>query len=109
MEIRVSANGKRLVSREQKKVIVRELASGSTGPELSRKYGIPIQTIYKWKRDPELMSKLVVEPGAQVVSLDEFKTALAEVKQLRQALGKMTLDRDILKEAVDIATKKEWI
>ena len=108
MKIRVSATGKKLVSRKQKAEIVRELASGITGPELSRKYGIPIQSIYKWNRDPELRGE-VSAPTAPVVSLEDFKNALAEIKQLRQALGKMTLDRDILKEAVDIATKKKWI
>lgn len=45
----------------------------------------------------------------ETVPLAEYKKALEEIKNLRCSLVNATLDRDILKEAHDIAVKKKWI
>ena len=41
--------------------------------------------------------------------MSEYKKALEEIKNLGRSLVNMTVDRDILKEAHDIAVKKKWI
>lgn len=43
------------------------------------------------------------------VPLTEYKRALEQIRNLRRSLVDMTVDRDILKEAHDIAVKKKWI
>jgi len=110
MEFRISTSGKKLLTQEQKAQILREQDSGVNAAELSRKYGIPMQSIYKWRHNLKSSSVLQIQkPFAEVASMDELKKALSEIKLLRQALGKMTLDRDILQDAVNIATKKKWL
>ena len=43
------------------------------------------------------------------VPASEYRKAIEEIKNLRRSLVNMTVDRDILKEAHDIAVKKKWI
>ena len=45
----------------------------------------------------------------RMVPLSELKKAQEEIKRLQRALGKKTMDCDILQDAVDIAPKKKWI
>lgn len=48
-----------------------------------------------------------------MVPISEYKKTVQELqeelKRVKKSLANMTVDRDILKEAVDIATKKKWI
>jgi transposase len=44
-----------------------------------------------------------------VVAASELKHALNRIKQLERARGRKTLENDILKEAVDLASGKKWI
>jgi transposase len=43
-----------------------------------------------------------------VVAASELQEAQRRIKQLEQALGRKTLENDILREAVDFAKSKEW-
>ncbi len=40
---------------------------------------------------------------------DELAAARAEIAKLQRVLGKKTLENEILKEAVEIASAKKWI
>lgn len=110
MEFRTKIDGTKIYTNEFKKQIMEELAAGHSHAELARKYGIPSQNILKWKKKLDLVQNggamQTVEP---TIPLAEFKKLLEENKQLKRSLANMTVDRDILKEAVDIATKKKWI
>ena len=44
-----------------------------------------------------------------VVPASELQGAMKRIKQLEAALGRKTLEKDILKEAVDFAKAKKWI
>jgi hypothetical protein len=41
------------------------------------------------------------------VPVSELKKAYEEIQRLQRALGKMTLERDILKEAQEIASEQK--
>lgn len=118
MEFQVNAAGKKIYPSEFKKKILDELTEGATIAELSRKYGISDVNIFNWKRARDVgafVGKRSVSPsqGAQIlqemVPVDEYRRLMEENKHLRRSLANMTMDRDILKDAVDIATKKKWI
>jgi transposase-like protein len=111
MEFQVNAAGKRIYASEFKKSILDELRAGATVHELGRKYQIPIQNIVYWKKSEELavLGKGREAKPEEAVPLTEYKKALEEIKNLRRSLVNMTVDRDILKEAVDIGIKKKWI
>ncbi len=44
-----------------------------------------------------------------VVPASELQEAMRRIKQLEGALGRKTLDNEILKEPVDFAKEKKWI
>ena len=107
----VNAAGKKIYPTEFKKKVLEELKAGATAPELARKYGMAMQNILYWKHSAEkaVTGKTKEPTPEQTVPATEYKRVLEENKVLRKALANAALDRDILKEAVDIATKKKWI
>ncbi len=109
MEFKMKSDGTRIYDGSFKKQILDELLAGNTPAELGRKYQVPVQNILKWKKK---QTEFTAESEAKVentVPVSEYKKLLEEVKLLKRSLVNMTVDRDILKEAVDIATKKKWI
>ncbi len=110
MEFQVNAAGKRIYPSDFKKKVLDELRAGATAHELGRKYNVPIHNILYWKRGEQVAVLGARDSKAdEPVPLSEYKKALEEIKNLRRSLVNMTVDRDILKEAVDIASKKKWI
>ena len=110
MQFQVNAAGKKIYPSEFKRKVLEELRGGNTPHELGRKYGIPIQNIVNWKRSEQVavLGKNRDTKSEEMVPLAEYKKALEEIKNLRRSLVNATLDRDILKEAHDIAVKKKW-
>lgn len=106
-------DGKRIYTPEFKQKIIAECSAGATTSEVSRKYGIPVQNVVKWRRaaievrEPEIEKTISVRDHYEAI--DEIKRLQGEIKKLSRSLSKMTVDRDILKDAVDIASKKKWI
>lgn len=111
IEFQLNAAGKRIYPTEFKKKILEDLGSGCTVHELARKYGIPVQNIVNWKHssDRAVLGKTKEPSPEQMVPLAEYKRLLEENKNLRKSLTNAIIDRDILKDAVDIASKKKWI
>lgn len=111
MEIRVNAAGKRIYPPEFKRQVLEELRAGATVHELGRKHGIPMQNIFNWRKSEEVavLGKGRESKPEETVPLSEYKRLYEENKNLRRSLANMALDRDILKEAVDIGIKKKWI
>ena len=109
MQFQVNAAGKKIYPSEFKSKVLSELRGGATPHELGRRYGVPIQKIVNWRKGAELT---VLGQGANASNpedaalMAEYEKALEEIKNLRRSLVNMTLDRDILKEAHDIAVKK---
>jgi transposase-like protein len=118
MEFQVNAAGKRIFPPEFKKRVLEELSQGATVPELARKYDIQVNNIFHWRKSQQLAAftgrpSVSQTQSAQIlqemVPLEEYRRLMEENKNLRRSLANMTMDRDILKEAVDIAAKKKWI
>lgn len=108
METRIGKNGKRLFTVEQKKKIVEEMAT-STPAEVSRKYGIGVGMLYRWRQAMSDGQDAALRSKEKPVPASELKKAQEEIKRLQRALGKKTMECEILQDAVDVATKKKWI
>lgn len=108
-EVETTQNGRKRFSADLKGKIVNEIESGLSPGEASRKYGVPMNYIYRWMRLVKGAGRRALRSNDEVVSASEHRKLFEENKKLKQALGKMTLERDILQEAVDIASKKKWI
>ena len=108
METKTPKSGRRLFSVEQKKKILEEMATSSAA-EVSRKYGIGVGMLYRWRQTMADGQDTALRSGEELVPLSVLKKAQEEIKRLQRALGKKTMDCEILQDAVDIATKKKWI
>lgn len=106
-------DGKRIYSAELKQSIVAECLAGATSAEVARKHQIPMQNIVKWRmqikkiKDPVIEKQIPASVYAEAI--DEIKRLQQEIKKLSKSLSNMAVDRDILKDAVDYASKKKWI
>ncbi len=106
-------DGKRIYTADLKKSVVAECLAGATSAEVARKYQIPMQNTVKWRmqtkkvKDPEIEKTIPAQAYSDAV--DEIKRLQNEIKKLSKSLSNMTVDRDILKDAVDYAAKKKWI
>ena len=55
------------------------------------------------------VSMVVVGANEPVVPASEMKEALKRIKQLEAALGRKTLENEILKEGVEYGKSRKWI
>ena len=70
---------------------------------------VEVITGVQWRKayaDGSLVAVGVNEP---IVPASEMKEALTRIKQLEAALGRKTLDNEILKEAVEYGKSRKWI
>lgn len=117
IEFNRRVDGKLKPTREQREVVLSEMRRGASPAEVARKYGLRIQLVIKWRRmDLQAPLNEALNPSEkprrdepEAIPTAEYRKLLEENNRLRKSLANMTLDRDILKDAVDIAAKKKWI
>ena len=111
--ISYKSNGTRVYPASFKQSVVAECLAGATSAEVARKHQIPMQNIVKWRmqikkiKDPVIEKQIPASVHAEAI--DEIKRLQNEIKKLSKSLSNMAVDRDILKDAVDYASKKKWI
>jgi len=90
----------RTFTAEFKREIVEELLSGATGPaQLSRRYNLSSGLLYHWKRQ-YARGKFDNEPAREAAMLDR-------ISKLEQMLGKLTLENEFLKKALQNTLKEQ--
>lgn len=114
MELRRNSRGHRIVTMSERQHILDEIGTGISLAEAARKYELAIWTIRRWQRmeSGELPKPVTSTQGSSqeaTVPLSEYKKLEDELKSTRKSLAKMTVDRDILKDAVEITRKKKWM
>lgn len=115
MEFEKKQDGKTVYPAQFKQRVLEELAGGVSAAELSRRYQIPMQSIHRWARKSKAgadsnYAGATPEEMIPVASVRQMAQDYEkQIKQLKKSLANMTMDRDILKDAVDIAAKKKWI
>jgi len=76
---------------------------------VARQEGVAASLLFQWRRLEREGALVAVSAGESVVPASELAAARAEIAKLQRILGKKTLENEILKEAVEIATEKKWI
>ena len=90
----MSSTGNRY-SNEFKQQIVELFQSGQSVTKLSREYGIPTGTIYKWVKE---LTPVITEDGKSVTP--------KEVKVLEKRIKELEMENEILKKATAIFARK---
>ena len=73
-------------------LILKEHEAGASVPDLSRRYGIAENTIYRWK------SKF---GGMEVSDAKRLRELEAENRKLKRLLGEAELDKAAMKEIIE--------
>ena len=90
----------RTFTAEFKRQVVEEVLSGTTGPaQLCRRYNLSSGLVYHWKKQ-YARGKLNNEPVQGEALLDR-------INKLEQMLGKLTLENEFLKKALQNTLKEQ--
>ncbi len=76
---------------------------------VAREAGITASQLFQWRKAYTEGSLVAVGANEPVVPASDLQDAMKRLKQLEAALGRKTLENEILKEAVDFAKAKKWI
>ena len=110
VEVVTSVQRRRRWTPEQKLEIVKQTnEAGSSVSMVARQFGISAAQLFQWRKAYLQGSLMAVGANETVVPASELQEAMRRIKQLEGALGRKTLENEILKEAVDFAKAKKWI
>ena len=110
VEVVTSVQRRRRWTPEQKLEIVKQTNEpGSSVSMVARQFGITAAQLFQWRKAYLQGSLIAIGANETVVLASELQEAMRRIKQLEGALGRKTLENDILKEAVDFAKAKKWI
>ena len=110
VEVVTSVQRRRRWSPEQKLEIVKQTNEpGNSVSMVARQFGISAGQLFQWRKAYLQGSLMAVGANETVVPASELQEAMRRIKQLEGALGRKTLENEILKEAVDFAKAKKWI
>ena len=101
------SDGRRLFSAEFKQEAVRRITSGEISiAELSRELSISPSLLQHWKHRVSGGARVAVTANEEVVPVSELKAAVQRIKELERALGRKTMEVEILQAARDEIKKK---
>ena len=109
VEVVTSVQRRRRWTPEQKLEIVKKTNEpGSSVSLVAREFGLTAAQLFQWRKAYLEGSLVAVGANKTVVPASELQEAMKRIKQLEGALGRKTLENEILKEAVDFAKAKKW-
>ena len=110
IEVITEVQRRRRWTPEQKLELVKQtFEPGMTVSMVARQVGIAAAQLFQWKKAYQEGSLVAVGANEPVVPASEMVEALKRIKQLEGALGRKTLENEILKEAVEYGKARKWI
>lgn len=104
---RAGADGRRLFTAAFKQEAVQRIARGEcTVAELSRELGVNQALLHRWKHRMEGGASVAVQADEDVVPASALKAAQQRIKELERALGRKTMEVEILEAAREEVKKK---
>src|SRR5258706_14414749 len=105
-EHRREGDGRRGFSTEFKRATGQRILTGEkTLAELSRELDIAPSVIRNWKRFAEAGATTAVQASEDVVPASHLREAYAKIRDLERALGRKTMEVEILRTAQEIVKK----
>src|SRR5499425_1116365 len=100
------ADGRRVFSTEFKRTTVQRILTGEKIiAELSHELDISPSVIRNWKRFAEAGATAAVQASEDVVPASQLRDAYAKIRELERALGRKTMEVEILRAAQEIVKK----
>ena len=106
-EHRRKADGRRVFTTEFKRATVQRIVAGEkTVAELSRELDIAPSVIRNWKRFADAGATTAVQAREDVVPASQLREAYAKIRELERALGRKTMEVEILRAAQEVVKKR---
>src|SRR5207245_11274885 len=106
-EHRRKADGRRVFTTEFKRTTVQRIVAGEkTVAELSRELDIAPSVIRSWKRFAEARATTALQASEDVVPASQLREAYAKIRELGRALGRKTMEVEILRAAQEVVKKR---
>ena len=112
IEVLSGPERRRRWSTTEKLAIVRETYEiDATVSLVARRHGIAPNQLFSWRRLAAQGALTATAAEEEVVPASEYRALQNQVKELQRLLGKKTMEGEILKEALEIATgsKKQML
>lgn len=110
VEVITGVQRRRRWTPEEKLALVQQTYVDSNSVSLvAREADIAASQLFQWRKAYADGSLVAVGANEPVVPASEMKEALKRIKQLEAALGRKTLENEILKEAVEYGKSRKWI
>ena len=93
---------------EQTRALLREAErQGASISSVARSYGIAPSVMFLWKRTMDDAGEKALKGNEKVVPGSEVKKLEARIKELERALGRKTMEVEILQEAIKLTGEKK--
>jgi transposase len=110
IEVVTSVQRRRRWSLDEKiRAVDESSVPGMTVSFVARKYGISPSQLFRWRKLMAEGGKVAVGADDAVVSAQEQRELKRRIRDLERALGRKTLEVEILKEAIEVAREKKLI
>jgi transposase len=100
---------RRFTAAEKQRFLQEAQSPGETMSSVSRRYGITPSLMFRWRQLQDAGALEGLHAEERVVPESEVKQLKARIRELERALGKKTMETEILKEAIEIAREKKLI
>jgi transposase len=112
MQVLSGPERRRRWSTAEKLAIIQETYEpDATVSIVARRHGIQPNQLFAWRKLASQGALTATAAEEEVVPASEYRALQAQVKELQRLLGKKTMEGEILKEALEIATgsKKQML
>ncbi len=94
---------------EKLALVQRTFEPGQSVSLVARQADAFASQLFQWRKAYAESSLVAVGANEPVVPASQMQEAMKRIKQLEAALGRKTLENEILKEAVDYGKSRKWI
>jgi transposase len=95
---------RRRTAAEKLAMIAETYEPGATVSLVARRHGVAPNQLFAWRRLANDGALTATEAQEEVVPASAYKALSEQVRELQRLLGKKTLEVEILKEAIEIAS-----
>ena len=100
---------KRWTATEKQQIVNETYHPGVSVSFIARRHGLSPSQLFQWRKLMETGGLIAMKNEEKVVPISRVKELEQRIRQLERALGRQTLDNEILKEAVKIGREKKLI
>lgn len=108
-ELGIKSHRRRYSAIEKQAIVNQTYQLENSVSSVARAHKIAPSQLYQWRKAMEDGALNGIDSNDGVVSGKEVKKLQARIKELEAALGRKSLDNEILKEAIKIGRKKKLI